>query len=173
MRTPASEFAARVLRHPAGWIASGAGSGFAPYASGTVGTLVALLPWLALRELPPGLYALAVAAAFGLGVWASNWVIRTIQVQDPSVVVWDEFVGVWIALFAAPAGWPWLLAGFALFRVFDILKPWPVRWADDHVEGGFGAMLDDALAGLYALLCLQVAAWFLVPGTLGARLGIA
>jgi phosphatidylglycerophosphatase A len=172
MRTPASEFAAQVLRHPAGWIASGAGAGFAPYASGTVGTLVALLPWLALRELPPGFYALAVVAAFALGVWASNWVIRTIQVEDPSVVVWDEFVGVWIALFAAPAGWAWLLAGFALFRLFDILKPWPVRWADDHVDGGFGAMLDDALAGLYALLCLQAAAWFLVPGTLAARLGI-
>lgn len=172
MRTPASEFAAQLLRHPAGWIASGAGAGFAPIASGTVGTLVALLPWLALRELPAWAYALVVLAAFALGVWASNWVIRTIQVQDPSVVVWDEFVGVWIALFAAPQGWPWILAGFALFRLFDILKPWPVSWADDHVEGGMGAMLDDALAGLYALLTLQSIAWYLDPGALWVRLGI-
>lgn len=159
MRTPAAEFARAVLRHPAGWIASGLGSGFAPFASGTVGTLVALLPWLALRELPLAWYALVVLAAFAIGVWASNWVIRTIQVQDPSVVVWDEFVGVWITLAAAPRGWEWVVAGFALFRLFDIWKPWPVRWADDQVEGGLGAMLDDALAGLYGLLALQLLAW--------------
>jgi phosphatidylglycerophosphatase A len=81
-------------------------------------------------------------------------------VQDPSVVVWDEFVGMWIALLAAPPGWVWIATGFALFRVFDIWKPWPVSWADNQVDGGFGAMLDDALAGLYALLALQAIAWF-------------
>ncbi len=159
MRTPASEFARPLLRHPAGWIASGFGSGFAPYASGTVGTLVALLPWFAMRELPLSYYAMLVLAAFALGVWAANWVIRTIKVQDPSVVVWDEFVGVWITLAAAPRGWEWIVAGFALFRLFDIWKPWPVRWADNEVEGGFGAMLDDALAGLYGLIALQLLAF--------------
>lgn len=161
MRTPAREFAAPLLRHPAGWIASGFGIGFAPVAAGTFGSLAALLPWLALRQLPLPAYALALLAAFALGVLASQWVIGRIQVQDPSVIVWDEFVGLWIALAAAPAGWPWALAGFLLFRLFDIWKPWPVRWADDHVEGGLGAMLDDALAGLYALLLLQGAAWWL------------
>jgi len=159
MRTPARRFAHSLLRHPAGWIASGFGSGFAPVAPGTVGTLVALLPWLALRELPLLHYALVVLAAFALGVWAANWVIRTIQVQDPSVVVWDEFVGVWITLAAVPRGWEWIVAGFSLFRLFDIWKPWPVRWADNEVEGGFGAMLDDALAGLYGLIALQLLAF--------------
>jgi phosphatidylglycerophosphatase A len=100
-----------------------------------------------------------VLLAFALGVWASSWVIRRIGVQDPSVVVWDEFVGIWITLTAAPAGWVWVAIGFALFRLFDIWKPWPVRWADDEVEGGLGAMLDDALAGAYALIGLQLLAW--------------
>lgn len=158
MRTPARGFARSLLRHPAGWIASGFGSGFAPVAPGTVGTLVALLPWLALRELPLLHYTLVVLAAFALGVWTANWVIRTIHVQDPAVVVWDEFVGVWITLAAAPHGWEWIVAGFALFRLFDIWKPWPVRWADSEVEGGLGAMLDDALAGLYGLIALQLLA---------------
>lgn len=159
LRTPASEFARPLLRHPAGWIASGFGAGFAPLASGTVGSLVAILPWLALRELNLPWYLLAVGFAFVLGVWASTWVIRRIDVQDPSVVVWDEFVGMWIALLAAPSGWIWIVAGFGMFRLFDIWKPWPVSWADNHVDGGFGAMLDDALAGVYALLALQTVAW--------------
>jgi phosphatidylglycerophosphatase A len=150
-----------LLRHPAGWIASGFGVGFAPVAAGTCGSLAALLPWLALRQLTLPYYLLVVLATFALGVWAARWVIGTIRVQDPSVVVWDEFVGMWIALAAAPAGWPWVLAAFALFRLFDIWKPWPVSWADGHVEGGLGAMLDDALAGLYALLVLQLGAFVL------------
>jgi phosphatidylglycerophosphatase A len=149
----------RVMRHPAGWIASGLGVGFAPVAAGTFGTLAALLPWWWLRELPLLHYVLVVIAAFALGVWAAQWVIRTTHIEDPSVVVWDEFVGVWIALAAAPRGWVWVLAGFALFRLFDIWKPWPVRWADRDVHGGFGAMLDDALAGLLALLVMQAVAW--------------
>jgi phosphatidylglycerophosphatase A len=74
-------------------------------------------------------------------------------------VVWDEFVGVWITLALAPRGWAWMLAGFALFRLFDIWKPWPVRWADREVHGGLGAMLDDALAGLLGWVALQAIAW--------------
>jgi phosphatidylglycerophosphatase A len=155
MTAPRRVSARTLLRMPAGWVATGAGVGFAPVASGTFGTLAALLPWLALRELPLAWYVLAVTVAFVLGVWAANRVIATIEVQDPSVVVWDEFVGVWITLAAAPRGWPWILAGFALFRLFDIWKPWPVRWADEHVHGGLGAMLDDALAGVLGLVALQ------------------
>jgi phosphatidylglycerophosphatase A len=146
-----------LLRHPAGWLASGFGSGFSPRAPGTVGTLVALLPWLWLRTLPLPLYALVVVLAFAIGVWAAEWVVRRSGIQDPQVVVWDEFVGVWIALAAAPAGWVWMLAGFALFRLFDIWKPWPVRWADQKLHGGLGVMLDDVFAGIYALIAMQLA----------------
>jgi phosphatidylglycerophosphatase A len=149
-----------LLRHPAGWFGTGLGSGLSPRAPGTVGTLVALLPWwLWLRGLDPRAYLLVLAFAFALGVWAAHWMIARTRIQDPSVFVWDEFVGVWIALFLAPPGWFWVLVAFALFRLFDIWKPWPVRWADRHVHGGLGAMLDDVLAGVYALVTLQALAW--------------
>jgi phosphatidylglycerophosphatase A len=150
-----------LLRHPAGWLASGFGSGFSPRAPGTVGTIVALLPWLWLRTLPLPLYAIAIVVSFAVGVWASTWVVRRSGIQDPQVVVWDEFVGVWIALAAAPTGWIWMLAGFALFRLFDIWKPWPVRWADEQLHGGLGVMLDDVFAGIYALIMMQLAELFL------------
>jgi phosphatidylglycerophosphatase A len=150
-----------LLRHPAGWLASGFGSGFSPFAPGTVGSAAALLPWLWLRTLPLPFYALAVVFAFAIGVWASAWVVRRSGVQDPQVVVWDEFVGVWIALAAAPTGLIWMIAGFAAFRLFDIWKPWPVSWADQKLHGGLGVMLDDVFAGAYALIMLQLAALFL------------
>lgn len=149
-----------LLRDPAGWIATGFGSGLAPRAPGTVGTLAALLPWLALRELPLWGYLAAVLAAFALGVWAAQRVIERLRIEDPGLVVWDEFVGLWITLIAVPDGWAWVVIGFALFRLFDIAKPWPVSWADARLKGGFGAMFDDALAGLYALAALQALAWW-------------
>ena len=151
--------ARRLLTHPAGWIATGFGSGLAPVAPGTFGTFAALLPWLALRELPLALYLGVLAAAFLLGIWAANWTIRRLGVHDPGLVVWDEFIGLWIALIAVPERWYFVLAGVALFRFFDIVKPWPVRWADRRVKGGFGTMLDDVLAGLYALVALQASVW--------------
>jgi phosphatidylglycerophosphatase A len=152
-----------ILSHPAGWIASGFGSGFSPIASGTAGSAVALIPWLALRELEWPLYVIAIGVAFAIGIWASGVVIAKLGVEDPGVVVWDEFVGQWIALFPlviAPRGWPWIAAAFVLFRVFDVWKPWPASWADRVVKGGFGAMLDDAFAGGYAAVALAIAMRF-------------
>lgn len=150
-----------VLRHPLGWIASGFGIGLAPKAAGTFGSLAALIPWwLWLRHLPLSYYAAVLVVAFALGVWASAWVIARTRIEDPGVVVWDEFVGQWIALL------PLVLldvtddviivaVAFGLFRLFDIWKPWPVRWVDREVHGGLGAMLDDALAGVLAWAVLQ------------------
>ena len=148
-----------VLGHPAGWIATGFGSGLSPVAPGTAGSLTALLPWLALDELPLRYYALALVLAFALGVWACAWVVRKLRVADPGYAVWDEFVGLWIALtplVGMPDSWAWIAAGFILFRIFDIWKPWPVSWADRNVEGGLGVMLDDVIAGLYAAIVLAV-----------------
>ena len=151
---------AGLLAHPWGWLGTGFGSGLSPRAPGTAGTLAALLPWwFLLRGLDPWAYALVLAATFAVGVVAANWLIARTRIQDPSVFVWDEFVGMWLALFLAPPGWPWMLAGFALFRLFDIWKPWPVRWADRRVHGGLGAMLDDVLAGFYAAFIIQGLAW--------------
>ena len=148
-----------LFRHPAGWIACGFGSGLSPFAPGTAGSLAALLPWLALRALPLPWFVAVLALVFVLGVWVSGWTVRTLKIADPSVVVWDEFVGQWIALAPLvwwPRGWPWAICGFALFRIFDILKPWPVSWADRKVPGGLGVMLDDVIAGVYAALALAV-----------------
>jgi phosphatidylglycerophosphatase A len=146
-----------VLAHPAGWIASGFGSGFSPVASGTAGSAVALIPWLALRELPVIGVLGVIIAAFLVGIWASDIVIDRLRLSDPGVIVWDEFVGQWITLLPlliVPGSWPWIGAGFFLFRLFDVWKPWPCSWADRHVKGGFGVMLDDALAGIYAAIVL-------------------
>lgn len=149
-----------ILMHPAGWIASGFGVGFLRYAPGTFGSLAALVPWwFCLRHLPWPYYLAAVAILFAIGVWAAHWVIAKTHIHDPSFVVWDEFIGQWIALAFVPAGLPWVVAGFVLFRIFDIAKPWPVSWADQKVPGGFGVMLDDVLAGLYALGILKLAVW--------------
>ena len=146
-----------LMRHPLGWVAAGFGAGFSPKAPGTVGSAVALLPWwLWLQHLSWPAYAGVLLGTFALGCWAAHWVIARTGIDDPGVVVWDEYVGMWIALLMAPAGWGWMVAAFALFRFFDIVKPWPVSWADEKLHGGFGAMLDDAIAGVYAAIILQV-----------------
>ena len=146
-----------LLTHPAGWIACGFGSGLSPIAPGTVGSAAALLPWLCLRELAWPWYALALVVAFAIGVWASNIAIPRLRIADPGSIVWDEFVGQWIALLPALlAPWWVVLAGFALFRLFDVWKPWPIGWFDRRVKGGFGVMLDDAIAGLFAATVLFV-----------------
>jgi phosphatidylglycerophosphatase A len=161
-RTLTADQRRALLSHPAGWIATGLGAGLVPKAPGTAGSLVALLPWwFLLRALPMGWYLVVVAAGFMLGVWACGICDRRIGMHDQGALVWDEVIGMWITLFAAPSPWWWMLAGFALFRLFDIWKPWPVRLADRRVHGGFGVMLDDVVAGVYALLVLQLVAWML------------
>lgn len=163
-------------RDPAFWIASGFGSGLSPIAPGTAGSAVALPIYLALAQGPAWLPWLAIAAAFALGTWAAGRVIRRIGVEDPGVVVIDEFVGQWLALaivdaalrampahLAAPSTLATLLAGFLLFRLCDIAKPWPASWADRALDGGFGAMLDDLFAGAWAGV-LMVGALALVRG---------
>jgi phosphatidylglycerophosphatase A len=153
-----------LLSHPAGWIASGFGSGLSPVAPGTAGSLAALLPWLALRDLIWPAYFGVVALAFALGVWACQWVVRALRIDDPGVAVWDEFVGQWLALapllWLPSTGWS-VAAGFILFRIFDIAKPWPVSWADKKVSGGLGVMLDDVFAGIYAAVALAVLTHFM------------
>ncbi len=94
-------------------------------------------------------------AGFVLGVWICDRAARDLGVHDHPAIVWDEVIGYFVTMIAAPPGWLWIAVGFVLFRLFDILKPWPIRQADQQVGGGFGIMFDDLLAAGYAWLCLQ------------------
>ena len=136
-------------------LAFGFGSGLARYAPGTFGTLVSIPLFLALAQLPAWLYAVTVIAAFALGVWVSDAVSRDLGVHDHGGIVFDEFIGFWITMFLVPVSWPSILAGFAAFRLFDIWKPWPIRWCDRNIGGGFGIMFDDVVAGVFACLSLH------------------
>ena len=146
-------------RHPDLLIATGFGSGLSPWSPGTCGTLVALGIYLAgLQMLPVGPYAAFVAAAFWAGAWFCERAERLTALHDPGMLVVDEWVGYWLALLPAVAqgasGWKPALAGFVLFRIFDIAKPWPANVADKRLPGGLGTMTDDVLAGAYAALIM-------------------
>jgi phosphatidylglycerophosphatase A len=147
----------RLLASPAGWIACGFGSGLTPKAQGTFGSLAAILPWLLLRGLSVPAWLAVIVVGFAIGVWACDVAGRVIGVDDHRSLVWDEFVGLWITLLPALlAPWWAVVAGFALFRLFDVWKPWPIAWFDRRVKGGFGVMLDDAIAGIFAGIVLYL-----------------
>jgi phosphatidylglycerophosphatase A len=149
-----------LIAKPVHWLAFGLGSGLSPKAPGTAGTLVAIPLYLLLAQLPLWAYVLAVVVSFAVGVYLCEKTSREMGVHDHPGIVWDEFVGYWITMIGAPAGWLWVLLGFVFFRIFDVLKPWPIRWLDEHVQGGFGIMIDDVLAGVMALLCMQLCYWW-------------
>lgn len=156
-KTPAS-----VWRNPIHFLAFGLGSGAAPKAPGTFGTIAGLFIYWLLPAMTVPVYLVFLVLTFVFGVWICGRTAEDIGVHDHGGIVWDEFVGLWLALLFVPPGWMWLVAGFLLFRFFDILKPWPIAWCDRHVEGGMGIMLDDVLAGIMALASLQLLAAFIL-----------
>lgn len=131
-------------------VALGFGSGLSPVAPGTVGTLAAVPLFLLLAPLPPWAYAATVVLLFLGGVPVCTHAAARLGQTDPKAVVWDEVVGFLIAMAGAPVSVPSVIAGFLLFRLFDILKPGPVRWLERRLAGGLGIMADDAAAGLLA-----------------------
>ncbi len=145
-----------LLKNPVHLLSVGFGSGLAPKAPGTFGTIAALPFWYGLQVLPPAYYVLVLILAFVLGVYLCGATADALGVHDHGGIVWDEFVGLWIALFMVPMHITWIALGFVLFRLFDIWKPWPIRVLDAKVHGGFGIMIDDVLAGVYAYLVLQL-----------------
>jgi len=150
-----------IWRNPVLLLAFGFGSGLSPKAPGTAGSLAALPVGILLLCLPVWAHAALVLLGLVLGIYLCGHAARLLGVHDHPGIVWDEFVGLWLAMLWLPAGWPWWLAAFALFRFFDIAKPWPIRWLDRQVHGGFGIMVDDVLAGIFAWGVLQAAAWWL------------
>jgi phosphatidylglycerophosphatase A len=137
-------------------VATGFGSGYSPIAPGTAGSLVGLLLFWPLRRLPAPVVVAVVAASFFLGTAAAASVARRIGVEDPGIVVVDEVVGMWTSLLFLPFTVGTAAVGFLLFRVMDVLKPYPARQLED-LPGGWGIMCDDLMAGVYANLALRVA----------------
>lgn len=152
---------ASIWKNPVHFIAFGFGSGASPLVPGTVGSLMALPFYWVLQNLPPLHYALVVAVGFSVGVLICDKTSKDLGVEDYGGIVWDEIIGMWATLFLAPAGWLPMVIGFFLFRFFDIVKPWPVYIADQRVKGGFGVMLDDLLAAVYAGISLQLIMHFI------------
>ncbi len=144
----------QVWSNPWHFLAFGFGSGLAKFAPGTFGTLAAIPLYLLLVQLPWLWYGVITLLAFYIGIRICQVTSDDLKVHDFSGIVWDEFVGFWITMFLIPLDWKWVILGFILFRFFDIVKPWPIRELDQHVKGGFGIMIDDVLAGIYAWLCL-------------------
>lgn len=136
------------FKNPIHFLAIGLGSGAAPKAPGTWGTVAGLLIYLPLSQCSDPIYALVVVVSALLGVYLCGKTSRDWGVHDHGGIVWDEFVGFWITMLFIPLTWYWLALGFVLFRLFDIWKPWPISWLDKHVHGGLGIMLDDVVAGI-------------------------
>ena len=147
----------QLIRNPLHFLAFGFGSGLSPKAPGTAGTLVAVLLWPLLAELPLSIYLAIVAVVSVTGFYLCGKTASDLGVHDHPGIVWDEIAGFWLAMTAIPVTWYWMLLGFILFRLFDIWKPWPIGWFDRQVDGGVGIMLDDLIAGLFAWVLLFLA----------------
>ncbi|MFN7097476.1 MAG: phosphatidylglycerophosphatase A [Gammaproteobacteria bacterium] len=151
-----------VWKNPIHFLACGFGAGTAKFMPGTWGTIVAIPLYLAMQAvLSPLYYMLVLIAAIIFGFWICQVTAKDFGETDPPAIVWDEIVGFLLALWAAPNGWQWILAAFILFRMFDILKPWPIKFIQEKLPGGFGIVADDLMAGLYTWIIIQLVVWLL------------
>lgn len=144
------------LSNPIQFLALGFGSGLAPKAPGTFGTLAAVPFFLLMSNLTPLYYALFVLIVCLTGIYICGKAASDVGVHDHGAIVWDEFAGFFITMFMIPVTWQSVLVGFILFRIFDIAKPWPISIADKKLTGGFGIMFDDVLAGFAALVIMHL-----------------
>jgi phosphatidylglycerophosphatase A len=147
-----------IWQNPWHFIAFGFGSGALPVAPGTFGTLLAIPFYLTLQAFNPLTYIIIVTLITLAGMWICEKVSREINVDDHQGMCLDEFVGFLVTMIAVPHGVGWIIMGFILFRIFDIWKPQPIRYLDEKIHGGVGAILDDVAAGIYSCLILQILA---------------
>ncbi len=145
----------RSLKYPPLFLATGFGSGLSPVAPGTVGTLVSLLLFGIIQDTTWPLLVLCIAG-FLVGIWLCERSSEKLGAHDHGGIVWDEFIGMWITLLWVPLSLTTVAIAFVLFRLFDILKPWPIGYLDKRVQGGLGIMIDDVIAGIFANICLQL-----------------
>ena len=154
------ELTARMLTDPRHLLSLGFGSGLAPIAPGTAGTLVAIPIYLLMAGLHPWLYLAITLILFLLGVYLCNYTSRYLGVHDHSGIVWDEVVGYLLTMWLVPLSLGTVALGFAAFRLFDVWKPWPICLLDSRVKGGLGIMLDDVAAAVYAGLTVHIVLHF-------------
>ena len=145
----------QILADPILFLAFGFGSGLAKKMPGTMGTLAAIPVYLGLLQAGDIAYSLATLVVVVAGIWICGRAADKLDLHDFGGIVWDEIAGFLITMSGIAYSWQTLLVGFALFRVFDILKPWPIKWLDRHVSGGFGIMLDDVVAGIFAAILMR------------------
>lgn len=148
-----------LIAHPAHFIALGFGSGLAPKAPGTFGTLVGLTLFWLMLNLTFLSQLTIILLLFLLGIYCSNQTGKALGVADHGSIVWDEIVAIMLVLVFTPSQWQWWLIAFILFRLFDIWKPFPIRQFDLKLKNGFGVMFDDLLAAIYAIICLKLLLW--------------
>ncbi len=141
------------LTNPIHLLAVGLGSGMSPIMPGTMGSAMAISLWLLFDGLQPYLYWVLIVVAFIFGCFLCQKTSDDTHTHDSGHIVWDEFVGMWITLFFIPQiSVLWIAIAFVAFRVFDMAKPWPIRWFDKRVPGGFGIMVDDVIAAIFSSL---------------------
>ena len=153
----------QIFRSPTLFLAFGFGAGLIKFAPGTFGTIVAIPLWCLMSDVTPLHYVTFIYVSTVVGVFVCDRASRELGVHDHGGIVFDEFVGFWIAMSLVSPSLQALIIGFALFRCLDILKPWPISWFDKNISGGFGIMLDDIVAGiLTAILMDTISSWGLI-----------
>ncbi len=152
---------AKLLLNPAHLLSLGFGSGLSPKMPGTIGTVIGVAIYLLIPSVDWKIYLSIIIAAFLTGIFLCGYTAKALNVHDHPGIVWDEIVGYFITMFMVPKQWMWILLGFVLFRIFDIWKPWPISIADKRLKGGFGIMLDDVIAAIFALIIIQITLYLL------------
>ena len=145
-----------LTRSPLHFLALGFGSGLSPFAPGTAGSMAAIPVLLVLGFGPVWLYPAVLALVIVIGFPICGRVAEDLGVPDHSAIVWDEIAGMMLTLLFIPLSLNSIILGFLLFRLLDVVKPWPIRYFDRRVKGGWGIMLDDIVAGLFANVVLQI-----------------
>lgn len=142
------------------FLASGFYTGYFPVAPGTIGSLVGILACFLLQYVPFTTYAIVVILTLIAGIYISGEAEKIYQKKDSSHIVIDEIAGIFFTFIYLPKGISFLLPGFVAFRFFDILKPFPIRLIDEKIKGGWGIMLDDVLAGIFANILIRLIGWW-------------
>ena len=145
----------QVFRDPINFLAFGFGSGLAPKAPGTFGTLASIPLYYYLSQLDFNFYLISCLIISVVGIFICGYTAKKLKIHDHPGIVWDEFAGFFITMIGVKFSWLNVVIGFILFRLFDILKPWPISWLDKKISGGLGIMVDDILAGIFAMFCLH------------------